>query len=227
MTTTKHRISSKIFVASIVAVIILSLLISPIMAITVTAATSSDASYSDEFKGYGEEKTNEEIHLLTRLTSPSEDAPSMTVLVHGQGGNASHWSNDDPWSNDPNWSKEKGVEFEYDSTSLIESLRTLYPNSDVFLADMITSTKFNLMKLNRGDYDETKRENIKQLNDVSKHIMYLAKNTPSFPLFLLKKEHIPHSQIQHKCNPLNHLNYKHIHIHELFYWKKRIVMFLH
>lgn len=92
MTTTKHRISSKIFVASIVAVIILSLLISPIMAITVTAATSSDASYSDEFKGYGEEKTNEEIHLLTRLTSPSEDAPSMTVLVHGQGGNASHWS---------------------------------------------------------------------------------------------------------------------------------------
>lgn len=88
MTTTKHRISSKIFVASIVAVIILSLLISPIMAITVTAATSSDASYSDEFKGYGEEKTNEEIHLLTRLTSPSEDAPSMTVLVHGQGGNA-------------------------------------------------------------------------------------------------------------------------------------------
>lgn len=65
MTTTKHRISSKIFVASIVAVIILSLLISPIMAITVTAATSSDASYSDEFKGYGEEKTNEEIHLLT------------------------------------------------------------------------------------------------------------------------------------------------------------------
>ena len=171
MTTTKHRISSKIFVASIVAVIILSLLISPIMAITVTAATSSDASYSDEFKGYGEEKTNEEIHLLTRLTSPSEDAPSMTVLVHGQGGNASHWSNDDPWSNDPNWSKEKGVEFEYDSTSLIESLRTLYPNSDVFLADMITSTKFNLMKLNRGDYDETKRENIKQLNDVSKHII--------------------------------------------------------
>ena len=81
MTTTKHRISSKIFVASIVAVIILSLLISPIMAITVTAATSSAASYSDEFKGYGEEKTNEEIHLLTRLTSPSEDAPSMIYFL--------------------------------------------------------------------------------------------------------------------------------------------------
>lgn len=139
MTTTKHRISSKIFVASIVAVIILSLLISPIMAITVNAATSSDAPYSDEFKGYGKEKTNEEIHSLTRLTSPSEDAPSMTVLVHGQGGNASHWSNDE------------NENFVYDSTSLIESLRVLYPNSDVYLADMITSTKFNLMKLNRGD----------------------------------------------------------------------------
>lgn len=62
MTTTKHRISSKIFVASIVAVIILSLLISPIMAITVTAATSSDASYSDEFKGYGDDTVYNYIH---------------------------------------------------------------------------------------------------------------------------------------------------------------------
>ena len=83
----------------------------------------------------------------------------MTVLVHGQGGNASHWSNDG------------NKNFVYDSTSLIESLRVLYPNSDVFLADMITSTKFNLMKLNRGDYDETKREKVKQLSDVSKHII--------------------------------------------------------
>ncbi len=66
MTTTKHRISSKIFVASIVAVIILSLLISPIMAITVTAATSSDASYSDEFKGYASVNTGEDAIYFIR-----------------------------------------------------------------------------------------------------------------------------------------------------------------
>ena len=66
MTTTKQRVSSKILVVSIVAVIILSLLISPFMAITANATTSSDALYSDEFKGYGEAKTK---NITYRSTS--------------------------------------------------------------------------------------------------------------------------------------------------------------
>ena len=45
------------------------------------------------FNGYGKDLTDEQIHNATRIPNYVEDAPSITVLVHGQGGNASHWSN--------------------------------------------------------------------------------------------------------------------------------------
>jgi hypothetical protein len=35
----------------------------------------------------------EYIHGKTQLLTASDDSPSITILVHGKGGDASHWSN--------------------------------------------------------------------------------------------------------------------------------------
>lgn len=61
------------------------------------------------YQGYVD-YTDDELHNYTKRTSPSSQSPSITVLVHGQGGNASHWSNDGNGN------------FEYDSNALVSTL---------------------------------------------------------------------------------------------------------
>ena len=51
------------------------------------------------------------LHEMTRLPSPSNDSPAITILVHGLGGDSS------------NWATEDFIHVSYDNTSLIEMLR--------------------------------------------------------------------------------------------------------
>ena len=58
-------------------------------------AKAEEISIIDEhFIGYSENVTREELHQLTRIPSHCSDAPAITILVPGQGGDASHFSND-------------------------------------------------------------------------------------------------------------------------------------
>ena len=50
------------------------------------------------------------LHEMTRLPSPSNDSPAITILVHGLGGDSS------------NWATEDFIHVSYDNTSLIEML---------------------------------------------------------------------------------------------------------
>ena len=119
--------------------IVLSWIISPLATIGASAATVSGSPTL--FSGYGYGKSDEYIHNITRLDSPSEDSPSVTILVHGQGGEASHWSND------------TNYDFAYDPSSLIETLRSIAPNSEVLWARMKNKTQFYLTRLERGNYN--------------------------------------------------------------------------
>lgn len=38
------------------------------------------------YQGYSNGINFDELHNITRLSEPSNDAPSITILVHGQGG---------------------------------------------------------------------------------------------------------------------------------------------
>ena len=61
---------------------------------------------------------------------PVTEAPMLTVLTHGLGGSASHWSN--------NYGNAQGTPFgfAYDSTSLIEQLREKSGDAVVYWAKM-------------------------------------------------------------------------------------------
>lgn len=170
MTSTKKKFNSKVFIVAVILVIVLSWILSPLAAISASAVTITGSPTL--FSGYGYGKTDEYIHNITRLDAPSEDAPSITILVHGQGGEASHWSND------------VNYDFAYDSGSLIEMLRSLAPNAEVLWARMNNKTQFYLTKLDRGNYnlDVNKQEYLTTIEDVSKHtiIVFESSNADSY-----------------------------------------------
>lgn len=179
MTSTKKKFNSKVFTVAIVLVIVLSWIISPLATIGASAATVSGSPTL--FSGYGYGKSDEYIHNITRLDSPSEDSPSVTILVHGQGGEASHWSNDTSYdfAYDPS-----PLIFAYDPSSLIETLRSIAPNSEVLWARMKNKTQFYLTRLDRGNYnlDVNKQEYLTTIEDVSKHtiIVFESSNADSY-----------------------------------------------
>lgn len=56
---------------------------------------AAEADSDDEhFIGYSGDMEEEALHNLTRLPHAVDDSPSITILVHGQGGASSHFSND-------------------------------------------------------------------------------------------------------------------------------------
>lgn len=164
------------------------------------ASESTEQTKVKYFEGYGkyadagEENADnknevyaEEIHEATRLQTASDDAPSITVLVHGQGGNASAWSNNG-----------KG-KFAYDSTSLIEVLRKQVKYVDVYWARMAKNAggkdknfrevkyqknRFFLTKLSDGYYDTDNtqpqtQQFITKITDVGKHIIIVFESALS------------------------------------------------
>lgn len=76
------------------------------------------------FEGLGANISENEIHNKTRKGTYSSDSPSITVFVHGQSGEASHWSNDGEGN------------LAYDEDSLIEKLRDDYGGANVYWARM-------------------------------------------------------------------------------------------
>ena len=60
-----------------------TILFSILISITKVNADSDLNSKTTYHKGYWKQDWNEELHQLTRLPSQSNDAPSITVFVHG------------------------------------------------------------------------------------------------------------------------------------------------
>lgn len=112
----------------------------------------------------------------------SDDTPLITVLTHGLGGEAAHWSN-------------AGDDFVYDEESLFARLQTeLLKNggngANVYWAVMQNSTAFRLYDLNDEDnrtarnvgtdseYIEfTKSQTTNAITDISKHIILIFESS--------------------------------------------------
>ncbi len=120
---------------------------------------NSNTEENDFFVGSDNNLDIYELHEKTRIPSYNSDNPSLTFLVHGQGGNASHWSNDEDYN------------FSYDSDSLIEILRAKAASCNVYLAKMFTSLQFQLIKLEYENYNlnSNTQEFITKIEDISKY----------------------------------------------------------
>lgn len=175
MTNTKCKFGAKAFVSIILTVVFLICVFSPFALVSAAAA---DENTEDVNLFVGHSDGTIDIHEATRLTSPSSDAPSLTVLVHGQGGRASHWSNNNAGT------------FTYDSSSLIESLRFTAQDADVYLADvkgiyeepetldeMIPSDDFYLIRIMPNDYTIDQKDYVTKLSDVSKHTIVVFESS--------------------------------------------------
>lgn len=90
-------------------------------------------------------------YVSTGITVSTEQ-PMITILTHGYGGAAFHWSNNYEYISESDI--EAGTydtDFIYDSDSLIERLR-MSSNADVYFADMQGESGFYLYKI---DYTKT------------------------------------------------------------------------
>ncbi len=127
MTNTKCKFVVKVFISIILSVVLLVCVFSPFALVSVVAA---DENTEDVNLFIGHSDGTIDIHEATRLTSPSSDAPSLTVLVHGQGGSANNFSNDG------------NSNFVYDKDSLLDvlDLRSSY-NVNLFWAKFETKGK--------------------------------------------------------------------------------------
>ncbi|MBO5215400.1 MAG: leucine-rich repeat protein, partial [Clostridia bacterium] len=170
MTKIKCKFGVKAFVSTVLIVVLFSFVLSPVTLVNVASAVETEED-ANLFVGYSDDAID--IHEATRLSSPSLDAPSLTVLVHGQGGKAYNWSNNN------------NEIFTYDSSSLIESLRFIAQNADVYLAkvkaitldEWIPSEDFYLIRLTQNDYNTDQNDYVTKLTDVSKHIIVVFESS--------------------------------------------------
>lgn len=108
----------------------------------------------------------------------------ITILTHGLGANASHWSND------THYGKSSNLDFVYDSNSMIEQLR-LITNGDVYLANFNSGNSFYLYKLpdlkeyetqaTPTDYNNVKYssswEEITKITEINKHMIVIFQSS--------------------------------------------------
>lgn len=88
--------------------------------------------------------------------------PGITVLTHGLGSRASHWSNT---------LASGDSELAYNKASLITKIsEQLNYNVDIYLADCQNKTVFTLTKYN---WNFTSKAEVERINDASKHIILL------------------------------------------------------
>lgn len=101
---------------------------------------------------------------------PVTATPAITVLTHGLGGDASHWSNNG------------NGQFSYDNRSLIEKLRDSN-GANVFWAKMSNSSRFNLYIIDEttqlSPYNISNLSTLTQLSSaqISKHIVIVFEAT--------------------------------------------------
>ena len=127
-----------------------------------------------------ENRYNLTLHEKTKIYSNNNDdwfegcedfsdykssAPAITVLTHGYGGDASHWSND------------KESNFAYNRASLITKIaeKNKY-NIDVYLACCNKNKDFKLVKY---QWDLSSPKEVERINDASKHIVLLFQSGDS------------------------------------------------
>ena len=125
--------------------------------------------------------SDESLHACTKITEPVFDAPSITVLTHGYGCDASAWSNDYYLS-----SSNKNESFNklaYNSESLIAAIgRQLNDDYDLYYmkgedirgisTDDYDYAKFDLHKLDLYDYSIENKE-VDRIATATKHIVLL------------------------------------------------------
>lgn len=173
----KSKRSFKVLVGLFVLLFILPTLLLTVVSITF-ANEGLPVGY---YEGYADETVNE--HLDTKISSKQDVLPSITFFVHGQGGNASHWSNDGQGG------------FIYDNNSAIERLRT-YSGAKVYWAKMFLASKecelanhectsactkcfklFELKPQSGKEYESNSLPAIKKITDVSQHMIVVFEST--------------------------------------------------
>lgn len=140
------------------------------------------------------------------IESTSEESPMITVLTHGYGAAAKHWSNDYSFFCDADKQKNKvrRTDFCYDPDSMIERLREV-TNGEVFLAEMKSPTSFTLFKLQLTKVDEF--DNTISLIDNYKNAKESFKNKQK--LFDSEFESIKYSLTYENVTAINDIS-KHI-----------------
>ncbi|MCL2176690.1 MAG: hypothetical protein FWB72_01870 [Firmicutes bacterium] len=103
------------------------------------AAVPMVTNHNIEFKGHANGSRNmQHLHNATRLPEEVNEGASITVLIHGQGGSASHWSNRGVvrTCTDDYGRTNRYFNFAYRSDSMIESLRRQAGGAVVYWAEM-------------------------------------------------------------------------------------------
>lgn len=113
----------------------------------------------------------------------SDSSPQITVITHGLGGNASHWSND---SLDVEWNSETRFEFAYSEASIMTRLEKELlgeNNAQLYWAKMNTHNSFSLIDLkndkNRSGNIYQNTITVKRIPTISKHIIIIFESASS------------------------------------------------
>ena len=112
-----EEVRKKIALSAIICFILVAAIATSLVPQMANAAPQSSLSSNGESSGG---YSRNELHNFTKRTVYSNQLPAVTVLVHGQGGNGSHWSNFDG-------------DFAYDELSIIEQIRA-ETNAEIYLA---------------------------------------------------------------------------------------------
>lgn len=141
--------------------------------------------FNGDFVGYSNSLDFDEIHEVTRipsLNSGEVDEPSLTFLVHGLDGNASHWSNKSKTIY-INEKESENFELEYDYNSLVSKLKNHSFHANVYHAISKTNSStinnkkygFTLKQLIGSDYKPS--STLREFNNVSKHSIILFESS--------------------------------------------------
>lgn len=160
---------------SLIFILSLMLFSSLILALTsnIASAEMSDACFIGHS---GADITSEKLDECVRNVVNNETSvPVMTVLIHGVGGSAAHWSNDGT------------PEFTYDKESLIESIRS---KNEEALFLYVRSAKVNehnykltVKKITRNNYIGETVTSLSN-NDIANHIVLVLESQKPNDVFI-------------------------------------------
>lgn len=137
-------------------------------------AYGTNAESLDLYDGDSQKVSESDVDTAVRLNANKTYAPSITFLMHGMGGNASHWANTLECSygadGDISWSGSE--DFDPEADGIIKSIKEkgidVSAKTDVYLAKAHTSTPF-CFELEKYDYEESNFVNVKKIADYTVH----------------------------------------------------------
>ncbi len=165
---------------------------------------------SFEYRSYEYYDVSEAGRLNNQVDS--EDQPQITVLTHGLGGNASHWSNN---SLEVAWIK--GARFQFAKTddslmSRLENQLLAEEGANLYWAKMTSQDSFELIDLKNknniredGTYIDKNPHTIEKLTDNSKHIILVfeAKNPGHYNNYIYEQFNYMLSKIVYDVKDMN------------------------